>query len=220
MSGYTVSEGEHVPGVAQQHGYPDFDKVWNDPENADLKKLRKNPNVLYPGDVVAIPEKQLREESAATEKHHDYVLKGQPLLLRLKLEKMYYKPIADTPCDLLVGLDDFSTPTDHDGQMEHKIRKNATSAEVTIHDTVDISDSPTPVDTPFTLKIGHLDPVEEVSGQAARLSNLGYYRGPLDPPDPDDFRLAIEEFQFENGLDHDGICGPDTQGMLSRVHGC
>ena len=40
--------------------------------------------------------------------------------------------------------------------------------------------------TPFQgdqipIKIGHLDPLDEVTGQAARLANLGYYFAPLKP---------------------------------------
>jgi len=76
------------------------------------------------------------------------------------------------------------------------------------------------VDVDATLRVGHLDPVEETSGQIARLRNLGYYRGPADGSDLKLMRAAIEEFQCEHGLTVDGVCGPQTQSKLREVHGC
>jgi peptidoglycan hydrolase-like protein with peptidoglycan-binding domain len=73
------------------------------------------------------------------------------------------------------------------------------------------------------IKIGHLDPVEEVSGQKARLNNLGYFAGPLEGKTEENtamFLSAIEEFQCDHGLLVDGICGPMTQAKLRQVHGC
>ena len=68
------------------------------------------------------------------------------------------------------------------------------------------------------IKIGYLDPVEEVSGQIGRLDNLGYFPG--DGTDEDQFKSAIEEFQCDNGLTVDGDCGPGTQAKLKEIHGC
>lgn len=70
------------------------------------------------------------------------------------------------------------------------------------------------------IKIGHLDPVDEISGQQGRLNNLGYYFGDIDGNDSPRFRMAVEEFQCENGLTVDGICGPNTQAKLKEVYGC
>jgi peptidoglycan hydrolase-like protein with peptidoglycan-binding domain len=70
------------------------------------------------------------------------------------------------------------------------------------------------------LLVGDLDPVEEVSGQLARLQNLGYYAGKIGGGDAMAVRSAIEEFQCDNKLTVDGICGPETQARLIAVHGC
>jgi peptidoglycan hydrolase-like protein with peptidoglycan-binding domain len=72
----------------------------------------------------------------------------------------------------------------------------------------------------IALKLGHLDPVDEVSGQVGRLRNLGYYPLPAGEPDPELFRAAVEEFQCEHNLAVDGICGPVTQAKLEEVYGC
>jgi peptidoglycan hydrolase-like protein with peptidoglycan-binding domain len=74
------------------------------------------------------------------------------------------------------------------------------------------------------IKIGHLDPVEEQSGQQSRLNNLGYFAGPLAAASNEGnralFLSAVEEFQCEHGLTVDGKCGPLTQAELKQVHGC
>ena len=69
-------------------------------------------------------------------------------------------------------------------------------------------------------RIGHLDPVEEPSGQMARLTNLGYYLGPEGEIDAHQLRSAIEEFQCDHSLPVDGKCGSQTQAKLKQVHGC
>ena len=70
------------------------------------------------------------------------------------------------------------------------------------------------------VNIGHLDPVDEMSGQQGRLSNLGYFLGEVDGQDSSAFRIAVEEFQCEHGLTVDGICGPNTRAKLKDAHGC
>jgi peptidoglycan hydrolase-like protein with peptidoglycan-binding domain len=71
------------------------------------------------------------------------------------------------------------------------------------------------------LQLGQIDPVDEVSGQLKRLKNLGYYPSVNgDDPDAKLFRAAVEEFQCENHLTVDGICGPQTQAKLKAVYGC
>lgn len=50
MTPYIVQQGDYLAKLAFVHGF-EPDEVWNDPKNADLKKLRPDPNVLAPGDV-------------------------------------------------------------------------------------------------------------------------------------------------------------------------
>ena len=74
--------------------------------------------------------------------------------------------------------------------------------------------------TVMHLHVGHLDPVTDVSGQEARLNNLGYRAGASGERDDEDFRSAVEEFQCDEALAVDGICGPATRARLVAVHGC
>ena len=70
------------------------------------------------------------------------------------------------------------------------------------------------------VKIGYLDPIDLLSGQKARLNNLGYFAGDPDLAADDDFRSAVEEFQCDQGLTVDGQCGAKTQAKLKQIHGC
>ena len=75
----------------------------------------------------------------------------------------------------------------------------------------------------FALGIGYLDPVTEVSGVQARLSNLGYYAGDIGyaSEDPQALQLAIEEFEIDH---HRPVTGKaDDAKLLDALeaeHGC
>jgi hypothetical protein len=212
---YTVQQGDHLAKIAKTFGFSDWQTIWNHPNNADLKNQRQNPNVLYPGDVVYVPDRQLREESRSTDAKHNFVKKASDLKLRLTLRDQYEQPIANASCSLTLGVKSDTVTTDGDGKIEVDIQPDD-------HDGVLIIQDPeTPFDnTPISFKIGDLDPVDETSGQVARLNNLGYFAGDLQQPDPATFQSAVEEFQCDNQLTVDGICGPNTQAKLKAVHGC
>jgi hypothetical protein len=214
---HIVKQGEHVSRIAKEHGFFDFHTIWNDPANADLKDLRQNPDVLFPGDVIIIPEKQPNEESGATDRRHVFQLLIPTLRLRLKLTHIDHEPLAATDCHLLVEGQVRPLTTNEEGIVEVEIPETAERGNLTFPDE----------DIPFDIqeiRIGHLDPVTEPSGQRARLNNLGYFLGDLDSPEPDELELrsAIEEFQcdFMGPRQADGICGEKTQAKLLEVHGC
>jgi N-acetylmuramoyl-L-alanine amidase len=212
---YTVKQGDHLSSIASELGFSDYLIIWNDSHNAALKQKRLNPNVLYPGDVLYIPDRQFREETRSTDQHHKFVVHRPPIELRIVLEDLLEEPIANAQCDLLLEGEVLHVTTDGKGQIERPIRPDTHSAVLIIKDS----------QTPFngeeiSIRIGHLDPVEEVSGQIARLNNLGYFAGEASPGDPDKFRSAVEEFQCDHGLKVDGNCGLATQAKLKEVHGC
>jgi hypothetical protein len=211
---HVVEQGEHTSSIAEQHGFRDYRSVWEDQQNAGLRTQRQNPNVLLPGDVVAIPDKRERREPAQSGQRHVFRLRGRKLELRLRLCDAGGRPLADAPCELRVDGEKSTLATDGDGRLKLEIPRTARDAVL----TVDHPDSPFDVETP--IHIGHLDPVDAQSGQAARLRNLGYYYGDVENVDPEGLRSAVEEFQCDQGLSVDGVCGTDTQERLKQVHGC
>ena len=208
MPTHTVKQGEHLPKIAEQYKFADYRTIWNHPNNAALKEQRQNPNVLWPGDKVFIPPKEIKKVPSATAKRHSFQLITQKIMLRLAVRDLDSKPITDTPCVLEVDGSSYQLTTDGDGKIEQPIPKNAEGGKLTIGE----------LEVP--IKIGHLDPVEELPGWRARLNNLGYRAGTSDDVNDPQLRSAVEEFQCDYDLQIDGECGPQTQGKLKEVHGC
>jgi N-acetylmuramoyl-L-alanine amidase len=212
---YTVQQGDHLSSIAKDNGFTDYTIIWNHPKNAVLKNKRQNPNILLPGDEIFIPDMEEKQESGATDKKHTFKVDKTTLKLRLVLEDIYEKPIAGAQCALLIDGQVYQLTTDGNGKLEQEIPLDAKEGVLTIRGD----------QTPFAnevlpIKIGHLDPIDEVSGQVARLNNLGYFAGPVDGSDTDAFNSAVQEFQCDNSLTVDGDCGPQTQSKLKQVYGC
>ncbi len=234
---HTVVQGEFIAKIARAYGFADYRTLWDAPENQELKATRQNPNVLFPGDRLFIPDKEIREESRATEKKHRFELQGTRLQLRLELMGLRNQPLAGHEGTLMVenNAKDYATPSD--GRIAREIPDKAAQGR--------LLDRGKPgaqfrVQRDFALRIGDLDPVITVSGQMARLNNLGYNAGEvpghtLSPEEEEQvrsslqFRSAVEEFQCDflgqNNLARirqvvDGICGKQTREKLLEIHGC
>ncbi len=211
---HTVDQGEYLGLIAKNYGFASYQPIWNHDNNADLRALRKNPNVLLPGDQVFIPDKQSKQADINTGQRTRFTLHTAKVLLRLALEHPDGTPLANVQCDVKIDGNVQTVTTDNDGVLEQEIPVTAQDASLAF------KDSDVPFDLELPLKIGHMDPVEEPTGQVARLNNLGYLAGPLDPVDSRLLLSAIEEFQCDEGLTVDGKCGPETQKKLVEVHGC
>ena len=221
MAGYyTVKQGDHLSGIADRYGFADYKKIWDDPNNADLKAQRVNPNVLFPGDQLFIPDKGTKNYSKPTDRRHTFKVTTTPLQLRIKLDQFYSGPLANTPCDLFIADNPVKVTSSASGIVEQTIPKDVQHGKLTVHRKITVKGQSLPDDFDIQIEIGHLDPVDKLSGQLGRLSNLGYYRKDLDPLDDPEFVSAVEEFQCDHGLKVDGDCGPLTQAKLKEVHGC
>lgn len=207
---HIVRQGEYLSRIARQYGYSDWKTIWNDPANATLKDKRKNPNILYPGDEVFIPDKSDKHELRATDKQHRFTVKRTPLKLIVVLDRRYARPLANVHGELSMQGDSSELSTDGKGKFERDITPMLDEVRVTTRDSKTAID-----DQGITLRVGYLDPIDQESGQRERLNNLGYGASIADDADADEkqrvLRSAIEEFQCDNQLTVDGICGPQTQ---------
>jgi len=177
---YIVKQGDHLTKLARTYGFADYHTIWDAPENQSLKDQRKNPNILYPGDNLVIPDKETKEESRPTEKKHTFKVQRDKLMLRIVLLDMDKKPMAGHACTLMVETESKNFTTKSDGLLEEEISAQAVTGKLRDKGKPGSSSS-TPRDIP--IKIGHLDPIDTVSGQIARLNNLGYNAGdPKSPP--------------------------------------
>ena len=207
MIEHVVEQGECVASIAASYGVPGK-KVWNAPENEELREKRKSPYMLYPGDVVRVNDRDKREEACATEQHHRFERKAEKTWLRVKLLDLG-EARAGEPYVLKIGGEVIEGKTDGEGKVEVEIPAHATEAVLRLGDKQRGED--------FLLKVGGLDPVTEVSGVQARLANLGYdceVTGAMD----ERTKRAVREFQYDNVLKM-GEVSEETREELVKVYG-
>lgn len=214
MPNHTVQQGDCLVRIATSYGFRDFRTIYDHPGNAALKRKRPDPNLLFPGDVVFIPDKQQRNQPAATDKVHRFRVPNPRRMLRLVLEDLSGQKMVAEPYTLDIEGTVIRGVTDADGLIEHPIAMDAVSGTLTT--------------ARFTwpLHVAHLNPLEDtgddgVTGMQARLRNLGYDPGPIDGIAGPLTAEAVRAFQEDNPpLDVDGVCGPQTRAMLVKRYGC
>ena len=74
---HTIRPGDTIVKLAEQYGFLP-ETIWDHPDNAELKALRKRMNILENGDVVVIPDLRERVENKKTTKRHRFRVKGIP----------------------------------------------------------------------------------------------------------------------------------------------
>jgi len=220
---YTVEPGDCMSSIAYENGFF-WKTLWNLSQNAALKAKRKNPNVLMTADVVHIPDLTIRQEPGATEMTHKFMLKGVPEVLRMKLMDANHKPRPSLDYVIIIEGNSRRGKTDGNGELKESIPPNAKTGKLTFAaaGAVDKTGKPIP-GRPKTqvmmLQLGNLNPISEVSGLKARLTNLGCYKGPIDENLDDRTKRAISAFQSKKGLPVTGVADDATKALLQKVHG-
>jgi len=204
---HTVTQGECISSLADRYGFfPDT--IWNDPANSDLKRERKNPNVLSPGDVVVVPDKRVKEETGGTGQMHRFRKKNTPAMLRIRFLDDEDRPRGNMRYTLEIDGDNYEGSTDSDGKIEHPIPPGAKKGMILLGNE-DI----------IPLSFGELDPVENTSGIQARLMNLGFDCGGVTGEMDSRTREALKGFQGKYGLSPSGNVDEDTKTKLLQIHG-
>jgi hypothetical protein len=213
---HVAGQGECITSIAAMYGFQDYRIVYDHPENAAFKAKRPDPNVIYPGDVLAIPDPRSKHVSCATGKEHRFRLNVGRRLLRIALKDHENRPLASVDYVLSIEGTEIAAKTDSDGLLEQAVPVRATEGVVNLP-RYGLS---------LKIQIGHLDPVHDDDGDApihsgirARLVNLGYLSG----RDGDDATTrAVAAFQ-RNALGRDapdGIADRETRAALLAQHGC
>ncbi len=201
---YVVKQGDCISSIAKDTGHF-WETIWNDPANAELKEVRKNPNVLLAADRVTIPEAKPKEEPAQTEIRHRFRRKGEPSWLRLRLTESG-EPRANESYTLIVDGRERTGTTDVCGRLNEPIPGNARSAILHIGDDE------------YHLKLGSVDPVTELKGVQTRLNNLGFNCGPVDGILGAKTLSALKAFQRQMGLPVSGKVDDATRKALEDEH--
>ena len=198
-----------ISSIALEHGFfPDT--IWNDPDNADLRRVRPDPNVLRKGDLVVIPDKRRKEDDKSTDQRHQFRRKGFPTTIHIRLLKND-EPRANEPYHLVVDGRIHEGMTDGDGNLWIYIPANARKATLYVGEG-EYRDE-------YELALRYLQPVSDLKGAQQRLNNLGYPAGPENGDLSPLIIQALRWFQRDHGLDVTGENDFKTQEKLIDLHG-
>jgi hypothetical protein len=241
---YVVQEGECVASIAFEHGLL-WETVWNDPGNAEVKRCRKTPFVLLPGDRLVVPELRLKQEARPTGRRHLFVRKGDPVIVKIKvLEAMPPPPEPDSPETADDGDQEgaevlIAESEEIEGELQpaknkpYQVIVDGTlreSGETDGEGMVTVAVKPnarsvrliiepgTKQERAISVRLGSLDPVEVPRGQAQRLANLGFNVDPTGQA-ADGLGDALADFQKAQGLDPTGSADAATLDNLQELHG-
>ncbi len=213
---HVVVQGECLAAIARRYGFESYRALWAHPANAELRAKRRDPNVLFPGDRVHIPDREERVERAATGAVHTFQLRLPRKELRLVLRDAHDHPVANAPYVMVF---------DHD---EARPREGITTAEGALSEVAPRGAAVAVLriaERELRLRLGHLNPALDtpdrgVSGAQMRLRNLGYATGKVDGVLGPRTRAALAQFQRDEHLNETGTLDEGTVQRLIDVHGC
>ncbi len=208
---YIVRQGDYVERIAHRLGCTS-DEVWNASANEELRSSGRDPNILAPGDVLRIPSQGAAPPRITPGGTHRYKANVPTVPVRVRLADGR-GPAQNKACRVFgLGAEQALT-TDGDGVLE---------IVVPIHiDTVDIEIEGAPGRR--RVRIGHMDPADQLSGIQKRLEHLGYYseaEARMSGNIESALVSAILAFQLREGLQASGEVNDETRERLVSLHGC
>lgn len=208
---HVVQLGECISSIAKASGHF-WETIWNHAGNAELNAARRDPHVLFPGDRVTVPPLTPKYEPGQTETRHRFRRRGEPGVLRLVV-KDADEPLANRPYVLKFDDHEVSGVTDSLGQIDQPLRPDARRATLIVGEGEEADE--------FELNLGHIHPIESISGVQARLDNLGYDVGGVTGIMSEKTSAAIERFCGEHAIDPPPRpqIGAAVRAKLMEVHG-
>ena len=200
---YTVQQGDCISSIASANGFSSWKLIWDDAANAELKQKRKDPNVLFAGDVVMIPDKEHKEESRGADAGHKFKLKAAPTKLKVRF-LLDDKPRSGLKYQLEVGGKTLTGATDGGGYVNEAIPPGAATASLILTDGT--------ANETYELALGSLDPAETDSGVTQRLDCLGFDVS-------GDLKSAIRAFQAKESMTVTGVADDGFRSKLKEKFG-
>jgi hypothetical protein len=211
-SKHIVERQECLVSIARRFKFVDYRDIYDDPLNDAFRLKRPDPNVIFPGDEIMIPDPKRNEVDCETNQLHHFVLQRPTRMLNLRLLDQAKRPLKNEPYELTI--DDVVIPgeTDGKGKIERPIPADAQWATLKIRRMK------------RRLLLGDVNPMADapdlgVTGVQARLANLAYAPGPVDGALGPRTRAAIESFQQDHDLEPNGKLSGALFEALKRVHG-
>lgn len=213
MGWHTVLQGETASSIADFYSFQNYKTVYEHPQNEALRTMRRDPDILFPGDRIYIPQKQEKWLPAVTDRRHKFVMSSSYKVLRLRLQDFNGNPFVNAAYRLQFTSSVLTGKTDKQGILEQRIpvQEHKATLRIGIYQ--------------WDLNIGHLNPVENTadggaSGIQQRLCNLGFDPGAIDGIMGPRTRAALQGFQKKHPpLTVNGVCDAETLARLIKEHG-
>lgn len=213
MKPYVIRQGDYLKKIAHTLGF-DAEAVWNDPKNAELKAARGKGDILWPGDILFIPDEPKPKHPFTAESDNAYEATVPKVEVKIKLE-LNGEPLPDEPY-VLEGLgDDSEKKSDGDGFALIEAPVQTREVLLTLVKR----------GVKYRVEIGGVDPIDLPSGQRMRLKNLGYYGAKTGGEDGYEMHsepqlvASLKSFQLEHDLEPTGIADDATKAALLEAHG-
>jgi hypothetical protein len=213
---HVVKQGDDLFTIAASHGFRTWQTVYFDESNTDLRAIRVNPAILFPGDIVKVPAKQSKQEDAVTGARHQFFVEDMRRELRLRMVDPFGRPFAGESYSLSIDGNAVGAGklTDREGFLTASILPSARAGRISIRSFV------------WDFEIAKLNPMTHVpgpdtgiSGAKGRLFNLGYDVERIDHQLDQNTQAALRLFQAAHKLSVTGTLDAATIAMLEQVHG-
>lgn len=208
---HQVQQGECLVSIAESYGFF-WETLWNLPENKALRDSRREPTVLFPGDVVTIPEKTIKDYTRPTGARHTFRVKNIPAKFNLRLLKESGEARAGLSFVLVVDGVEKRGSTDGEGWVRASIAPTARNGTLTV------TESETGEEETYEVQLGHLDPVDTIVGAQTRMLQMGAYFGRVTGTMTLAFVASLKAFQSSRGLAPTGELDDSTRAALRESH--
>jgi hypothetical protein len=187
--GKELTAGQCLSSLAVENGMA-WDKIWEHPGNRDLKRMRRHPNLLLPGDRVTIPERKVYKTEKDVD--HIYTYKLTPFKCDLQLRFTVFGMPRENEEYLVLHekTEIASGKLDKNGMLQVNPPRGCSSVTVLIG----------PKKERFEFEVRGLAPVTEPRGIQQRLWNLGYFHGRLGDEFNSETEAAFRAFMTKNDI--------------------
>lgn len=196
MRPYVIRQGEYLAKIAFAEGF-DADAVWTHDKNKELKERRKTHWILYPGDVVFVPDSEHGRCPAGLESSNEYSAKVPHVWCNFVFRRGN-EALANARCDVEFGGQVREETTRENGGLSVRVPTIVRDVIVTFHEH----------NLQFWVSVGDLDPADEPGGKEQRLENMGYLRE--EPTEAAGLEGSIERRLIGSSL------GPEQHRDLAR----
>jgi len=216
---HTVKQGENLSKIARDYGLPSFRALVR--ANPDFASGKRDPNLIYPGEVILVPVDDELLFEVKTDRWHRFLAHRDHAELDLVIEDRNHTPVPFARYELTVTCEQAPTVaisgrTGFEGELRQLLPPDALSGQLKVW--MFESGKEEEVEE-YELQLHHLDPPETLTGVQARLKNLGYYDKEVDDKKGSGTDDAIHEFKAVHGLPEDSEITPAFVDALRQAHG-